>query len=78
MDANSKINQPESGSGMSGLLRAAAALAVLVLAAIGMLAVLEVISAEVSKEWATKLGLVFLILFAAAVAIAALLRGGKS
>jgi len=78
MDANSKINQPESGSGMSGLLRASAALAVVVLALIGVLAVLDVIPAEVLKEWATKIGLVILILVAAAVAIAALVRGGKS
>lgn len=77
MDANSKINQPESGSGMSGLLRASAALAVVVLALIGVLAVLDVIPAEVLKEWATKIGLVILILIAAAVAIAALVRGGR-
>lgn len=78
MDANSKINQPESGSGMSGLLRASATLAVVVLALIGVLAVLDVIPSEVLKEWATKIGLVVLILVAAAVAIAALVRGGKS
>ncbi len=78
MDANSKINQPESGGGLSGLLRVSAALAVVVLALIGVLAVLEVIPAEVLKEWATKIGLVILILAAAAVAIAALVRGGRS
>jgi hypothetical protein len=79
MDANSKINEPETGGGMSGLLRAAAALAVLVLALIGILAVLDVIPAELLREWGTKIGLVILILVAAAVAIAALARGrGKS
>lgn len=78
MDANSKVNQPETGGGLSGVLRVSAALAVMVLALIGVLAVLEVIPAEVLKEWATKIGLVILILVAAAVAIAALARGGKS
>jgi len=78
MDVNSKINQPESGAGVTGLLRASAALAVVVLALIGVLAVLDVIPSEVLKEWATKIGLVILILIAAAVAIAALVRGGKS
>lgn len=78
MDANSKVNQPASGGGMTGLLRASAALAVVVLALIGVLAVLDVIPSEVLKEWATKIGLVVLILVAAAVAIAALVRGGKS
>ena len=78
MDANSKINRPETGGGLSGVLRASAALAVLLLALIGVLAVLEVIPPEVLKEWATKIGLVILILVAAAVAIAALARGGKS
>lgn len=63
---------------MTGLLRASAALAVVVLALIGLLAVLDVIPSEVLKEWATKIGLVILILIAAAVAIAALVRGGKS
>lgn len=78
MDANSKINEPESGGGMGGLLRASAALAVVVLALIGVLVVLDVIPSEVLKEWATKIGLVVLILVAAAVAIAALVRSGKS
>jgi len=78
MDANSKINEPESAGGMPALLRAAAALAVVVLAMIGVLAVLDVIPAEMLKEWATKAGLVVLILVAAAIAIAALVRGGKS
>ena len=78
MDVNSKINEPESGSGLSGLLRASAALAVVVLALIGVLAVLDVIPSEVLKEWATKIGLVVLILVAPAVAIAALVRGGRS
>jgi hypothetical protein len=71
-------NEPESRGGLPALLRAVGALAVLVLALIGMLAVLELITAEELREWFTKTGLVIAIVLAAAVALFALARAGGS
>ncbi len=77
MDANSKINEPEARAGMPGLGRAFAALAVVVLAGIGVLAVFGVIPAEALKEWGTQAGISLVIIVAAAIAIAVLVRGGE-
>jgi hypothetical protein len=75
MEANSKINEPESRGGIPAMMRAIAALAVVVLAMVGVLVVAEVIPLEALREWATKAGLILLILVAAVVAIAVLARG---
>ncbi|MGH8706014.1 MAG: hypothetical protein ACREUO_11445 [Burkholderiales bacterium] len=71
-------NEPESRGGLPALLRAVGALAVLVLALIGVLAVLEIISAEELREWFGKAGLVAAIVIAAAVALFVLARTGGS
>ncbi len=72
-------NEPESRGGLPALLRAVGALAVLVLALIGVLAVLDIISAEELRQWFTKAGLVIAIVIATAVALFVLARGrGKS
>ncbi len=70
-------NEKETGAGLPGALRATAALAVIVVALIGVLAVLEVIPREALQEWFTKIGLVIVIVVAAAIALALLARGGK-
>ena len=71
-------NEPESRGGLPAVLRAVGALAVLVLALIGMLAVLDVISVEELRQWFTKAGLVIAIVIATVVALFVLARGGKS
>ena len=76
MDANSKINEPEAQAGLSGTMRASAALAVVVIAALGVLVVFDVIPAEALKDWAGKAGISLVILIAAAIAITVLVRGG--
>ena len=70
-------NQVESTGGLPGLLRAIAVLAVLVLASIGGLGVLEVIPVEDLRRWFTKTGLVIAIVVATVVALFALVRTGK-
>ena len=76
MDANSKINEPEARAGLPGTMRFFAALAVVVLAAIGVLVVFDVIPAEALKDWAGKAGISIVIIVAAALAITVLVRGG--
>lgn len=73
-------NEPESRGGLPALLRAVGALAVLVLALIGILAVLGILSAEDLREWFTKAGLVIAIVIATVIALFVLARpgGGKS
>lgn len=71
-------NEKETGGGLPGALRATAAISIIVVALIGVLAVLEVIPREALQEWFTKLGLVIVIVVAAAVALALLVRGGRS
>jgi uncharacterized membrane protein len=69
-------NEAESRGGLPALLRAVGALAVLVLALIGILAVLDIISAEELRQWFTKAGLVIAIVIATVVALFVLARGG--
>ncbi len=69
-------NEPESRGGVTAMLRAIGALAVLVAAMIGILVVLDVIPAEALNQWLTKAGLVLVIVVAAAIAIWALARAG--
>jgi hypothetical protein len=71
-------NEPESRGGLPAVLRAVGALAVLVLALIGILAVLDVISIEELRQWFTKAGLVIAIVIATVIALFVLARGGKS
>lgn len=68
------VNKPEQSGGIPALLRAVAMLAVLVLAGIGILAVLGIIPQEALKEWATKGGLIAVILVAAGVVLSLLGR----
>ena len=71
------VNQPESRGGLPALLSAIGALAVVVLALIGVLAVFEVIPREALQEWLTKVALAGVIVVAAAVALAMLVRAGR-
>jgi membrane protein YdbS with pleckstrin-like domain len=71
-------NEPESRGGLPALLRAVGALAVLLLALIGILAVLDIVTAEELREWFTKTGLVIAIVLAAVVALFVLTRAGGS
>ena len=71
-------NEPESRGGLPSVLRAFGVLAVLVLALIGILAVLEVISVEELRQWFNKAGLVLAIVVATVAALFVLARGGKS
>ena len=71
-------NEPESRGGLPAVLRAVGALAVLALALIGILAVLDVISIEELRQWFTKAGLVIAIVLATVIALFVLARGGKS
>lgn len=72
-------NQTETGGGLPGAMRAIGALAVIVVALIGVLTVLDVIPREALQEWFTKAGLVLVIVVAAAIALALIARaGGKS
>ena len=70
--------EPEVRPGLSGALRGIGALAVLVVALIGVLAVLGVIPQEALQEWFTKAGLVLVIVIAAAIVLALLARSGGS
>lgn len=71
------VNEPESRGGLTGMLAAIGALAVVVLALIGILAVFEVIPREALQAWFTKIGLTGLIVIAAAIALALLMRAGR-
>lgn len=71
-------NEPESRSGLPAMLRAIGVLAVLALALIGILAVLDVIPMEELRQWFTKAGLVLAIVVATVIALFVLARGGKS
>jgi len=71
------VNEPESRGGVPALLSAIGALAVVILALIGILAVFEVIPREALQDLLTKLGLTALIVIAAAVALAMLVRGRR-
>ena len=71
-------NEPESRGGLPAVLRAVGALAVLALALIGILAVLDVISIDELRQWFTKAGLVIAIVIATVIALFVLARGGKS
>ena len=76
MKADSNINEPEARAGLPGMMRFFAALAVVLLAAIGVLVVFDVIPAEALKDWAGKAGISVVIILAAAIAITVLVRGG--
>jgi hypothetical protein len=69
-------NQVETGAGWAGTMRAIGALAVIIVAGIGVLVVLDILPREVLQEWFTKLGLVIAIVVAAAIALAMIARGG--
>jgi hypothetical protein len=71
-------NEPESRGGLPATLRAIGVLAVLALALIGILAVLDVIPMEELRQWFTKAGLVLAIVVATVIALFVLARGGKS
>ena len=71
------VNEPESRGGVPAMLSAIGALAVVILALIGILAVFEVIPREALQNLLTKLGLIALIVIAAAVALAMLVRGRR-
>jgi len=71
------VNEPESRGGVPAILSAMGALAVVILALIGILAVFEVIPREALQDLLTKLGLTALIVIAAAVALAMLVRGRR-
>ena len=68
--------ETETRPGLSGALRAIGALAVVVVALIGVLTVLEAIPREALQEWFTKAGLVLVIVIAAAIALGLLARAG--
>jgi hypothetical protein len=76
MKADSNINEPEARAGLPGTMRFFAALAVAVIAALGVLIVFDVIPAEALKDWAGKAGISVVIIAAAAVAITVLVRSG--
>ena len=69
-------NQVETGAGWAGAMRAIGAIAVLVAALIGVLAVLDVLPKDALQEWFTKTGLVVAIVVAAGIALAMIARGG--
>jgi hypothetical protein len=69
------MNTPEptpTGGGISGSLKIIASLAVLILAALAALLVFQVIDQSIFQDLAVKIGLVLLILAAAAVALGVL------
>ena len=68
------VNEPESRGGLPAMLSAIGALAIVVLALIGVLAVFEVIPRAALQEWITKLALTGVIVVAAVVAIGLLMR----
>ena len=74
MDAGDP-RQSDPGAGMPGVLKAITAFAVVVIAAIGVLVVLEVIPREMMQEWLAKGVLLVLILGGAGIALALLGRG---
>lgn len=69
-------NQVETGAGWAGALRGIGALAVIVVAGIGVLVVLDILPRDILQEWFTKLGLVIVIVVAAGIALAMIARGG--
>jgi hypothetical protein len=69
-------NEQETSGGLPASLRGVAAISVIVVALVGVLAVLEVIPREALQEWFTKIGLVALIVVGAAIAVALLARAG--
>lgn len=66
----------EQQPGLSGALKGIAALAILVVALIGIGAVLGVIPQEALQEWFTKAGLILVIVIAAAIALGLITRSG--
>lgn len=70
MDPNAK----EDTAGLSGTLRIVGVMAVLLLALLGILVVLEVIPRSALSEWATKIALVAMIIALAGGAIGLLSR----
>lgn len=72
------VDVPKSQGGMPAVMRTIGAAAVVLVALIGVLTVLEIIPASALKEWITKVGLVVVIFVAAAVAIGVLMRDSKS
>ncbi len=68
------VNKPEVQPGIGGLVRVVAALSVLLVAGIGVLAVLGIIPQDALQEWATKGALVALIVVGAGVALVLLSR----
>jgi hypothetical protein len=69
-------NQAETGAGWAGAMRAIGAIAVIVVAGIGLLVVLDILPRDILQEWFTKLGLVIVIVVAAAIALTFIARGG--
>ena len=69
-------NEQEKGGGLPAAMRGVAALAIIIVALIGGLAVLEVIPREALQEWFTKVGLLVLIVVGAGIALALLARAG--
>jgi len=67
----------QTGSGLGGTLRSIGVLAVLALAGLAALVVLDVIPREQLAEWGTKIGLLAAIAVAAAGGIAALMGGRR-
>jgi uncharacterized membrane protein SirB2 len=63
---------------VSGTLRLFAALAVVLLAGLGLLLVLGVIPVEQFQTWSLKSVLVLVILALAAIAMGLLMKGGKA
>ncbi len=72
------LDVPGSQGSIPAVLRTIGAAAVVLVALIGVFTVLEIIPTEALKEWITKVGLVIVIVIAAAVAIGVLMRGSKS
>jgi uncharacterized membrane protein len=68
------VNEPHPAVGFSGVLRAIGVLAVLILALVASLVVLDFIPREALQEWLTKFGLIALIVVAAAVALMMLMK----
>jgi uncharacterized membrane protein len=71
------VNEPESRGGLPAMLSAIGALAVLILALVGVAAVFELIPREALQEWLTKLALAGVIVVAAVVALALLVRARR-
>ena len=71
------VNKPEPSAGITGVMRAIAAIAVILVAGVGILAVLGVIPQEALQEWATKDALVALIVASDSVLLYFLSRSGR-